>query len=308
MSSSPPRTPKKVEKLLHKALADIMRGRPADAGRYLEDALEASPDDVFVNQVWGLFKQGTGDLDEAEHYLRRAVEIAPDHAGALSTLADFLDYRRDDLTAAAFYWDKAVAAGGSSHNRFGYGRFLVVRLHDPFGAKEHLVAAATAEPGSSIYWGHAAGVLLATGDTQRGWALLDGTANLAWTDAIELECNFYVFAHDPEDATRAEALGDVKRLLLAGTRVQRWDFAANVAQARIDSHPQVEMLAKLAVVAIDLAPIEDLDAFPVWVKCEPSPTPESEEPVPEHAAVDRWMPLLDARGQPWSGPPDIPGL
>jgi hypothetical protein len=87
-------------------------------------------------------------------------------------------------------------------------------------------------------------------------------------DTVRLELCLYAYAHrvaPPPD----QPLARLRALLLDGIRSPGWPLKANVERAAADGHPEPEFLAALAAVIADERPIEDLDAFPIWLNTTP---------------------------------------
>jgi len=88
-------------------IAYAQRGRPADAMRTFERALEFAPDGALAHQNIGLLHLRAGALPDAEAALRRALASDPTLAGAHTALGVVLAQRRQ-LPAALDAWREAV--------------------------------------------------------------------------------------------------------------------------------------------------------------------------------------------------------
>lgn len=94
------------------ARALYLAGRGEDAGRELEAALAARPDDLLANFLLGALHQQRGQSDQAADFYRRTLAIDPGHAGALFYLAN-LDFGAGRYGDAAAGYAKAIAADRS---------------------------------------------------------------------------------------------------------------------------------------------------------------------------------------------------
>jgi tetratricopeptide (TPR) repeat protein len=162
---------------------------------------------------------------------KRALEVDPQHANNITNYASFLsDVRKNDEAAEAMY-KRALEANPKHAN-----------------ARVNL-----------------AGLLLAAGKPSGITGLHQAIELFSQNShpTAEIECAFYLFAHctPPE---RLDALRTVRKLLEAGARSPNWDFSRNIERARLDGHPEVDWLGKLASVINDEAQPEVLDGWPAW--------------------------------------------
>ncbi|HUG40467.1 MAG TPA: tetratricopeptide repeat protein [Longimicrobiales bacterium] len=87
--------------LMKLAYAEAECGRHAEAERFLARALELAPDEGAVHLQRAELHQRQGDLTGAAISARRAAVLAPDHARAHALLADLLEGLGRDREAAA---------------------------------------------------------------------------------------------------------------------------------------------------------------------------------------------------------------
>jgi len=147
-----------------------------------------------------------------------------------------------------------------------YALFLRNIRKDYDRAKEMYKRTIDANPKNANNLGNYAGLLLARGGQAEGLKMLDSAIDLSKTDntpGLHAELWFYAFAHRPAK-DRPEALRNLKRVLKDGDRSPGWDVSANIERARLDGHPDVEWLRKLADVISGGADIETLDAWDKW--------------------------------------------
>ncbi|WZO99850.1 tetratricopeptide repeat protein [Isosphaeraceae bacterium EP7] len=85
----------------------LTSGRPADARKYMERALEGGPDPSLLD-VLGQALHAEADMEGAERCWREAIALAPDHAGALLRLGRSL-LRRNRADEALPMLERASA-------------------------------------------------------------------------------------------------------------------------------------------------------------------------------------------------------
>jgi len=106
-------------------------GKQADAMRYFKRALAdpfyKTPELANTNAGSCLLKGN--DYAGAEPYLRKALEIAPDFAPALLTMA-MLDYRKGDAFQARGYLQRFESAGQATPDSLLLGYQIATRLGD----------------------------------------------------------------------------------------------------------------------------------------------------------------------------------
>jgi tetratricopeptide (TPR) repeat protein len=76
---------------------DLSQGlRRATTIRLVENRLGQTPLDPNLSMTLGIMKYESGEEEEALHYLRQAVRLAPNHAEALNSLAWFYATAKDE--------------------------------------------------------------------------------------------------------------------------------------------------------------------------------------------------------------------
>ena len=94
------------------------------ASKLYHDLLQKDPDNPLIHNNLGRLYERLGQLDSAEHHLRRAVELQPDRAISYCNLGRVL-YGQDLFEAAREEYDRAIAADPDYfEGHFGRGQAL----------------------------------------------------------------------------------------------------------------------------------------------------------------------------------------
>jgi tetratricopeptide (TPR) repeat protein len=126
--------------------------------------------------------------------------------------------------------------------------------------------AVQANPKDANNLGNYAGLMLSQGKLEEGYSALERAIKLLPDEhvpAVEAEICFYAYAHWPADK-RADALKELKRVLIKGIRSPDWDLSANIERALQDGHPDTQWLEILANVITKGEDIGKLDDWPEW--------------------------------------------
>ena len=207
------------------------------------------------------------DYDEAEKCYRRALEADPNHANNLGNYAVFLTDIRQDYDEAEKYYRRALEVGPNHANNLGnYASFLYSIREDHDEAEKYYRRAIEVDPNGVKHLGNYAGLLFGLGrgdETTKAWQrAMDVALNQdkKWT---VLDLWFVLFANG-EAGRRGEALGHIKQLYRAGVRLPGYTFSHNIKRAKIDGHPDLAWLPKLADVIAGKADAAVLDGWDAW--------------------------------------------
>ncbi len=206
------------------------------------------------------------DYDGAEGMYKRALEADPKDANSIGSYAVFLLRIRKDHDVAEAMFKRALEVDPKNPRLCGnYAVFLEDIRKDYSAAESMYRRAVEVDSDYAIAHANLARLLLAEGNAD-GMATLHRAIELVHENAnpqAELECAFYLFAHGtpPE---RPEALRTARKLLETGVRSRDWDFSRNIERARLDAHPEVDWLGKLASVINDEGKPEVLNGWPAW--------------------------------------------
>lgn len=209
------------------------------------------------------------DVEKAESFFLKAIDASPNNANTLGNYAFFLQTARQDMDRAEEYYDGAIKADPKHANTLvNYATFLLTVRKDIDQAAQFYDRAIDAAPRHANALGNLAQLKLAQGHQTEGLELLDRAfaTESEKSEALWLELWFYRLAHDSQ-TDRTAALHEIHRLLAAGQRSPGWDLAPNVARAQQEGHPLAALLAALAAVIADQAPLASLNSFPDWPKC-----------------------------------------
>lgn len=250
------------------AASYVQENEPAKAEEYFKRAIEADPKYANALSNYANWLTNTGkDYDKAEAYCKRAIEANPKDAHALSVYAMFLRLVRKDYDRAEEYLKRAIEANPKDADSLGdYALLLQDVRNDLDKAEEYFKRAIEADPKHANNLGNYARLRLIKGDVQAGIDLASRAMATAYKDDLRLECQFYLYAHEPDPARRTEALREVKKLVTSGVRSKDWDLGGNVARAETDGHHNVALLRKLADVIADKVSTAELSAFDEWNK------------------------------------------
>jgi Flp pilus assembly protein TadD len=106
------------------AVAELTEGRPQEAVRLAQRAIELRPGRVEAHVTFGNAKLALGELDQAEAAFRRAIEIAPNDGKAYSNLAALLAQRGRLSEALSFIGEALRLDPEDPQSRLNYGTML----------------------------------------------------------------------------------------------------------------------------------------------------------------------------------------
>ncbi len=120
------------------AMAYVEIGDVENATNHLIEVLRLDPKDAWSWVVLGnLYIREKGDPETGEKFIRRALDIKPDDAWALNSLAVGFQ-KRGEIQKAVEYFDKAIAVNPEFANPY-YGKSLALAEHgQPEAANETL--------------------------------------------------------------------------------------------------------------------------------------------------------------------------
>ena len=114
-SSTPNKGPVSDEKI--KALVDtyvntagiyLQRGQLEFAKEKIDKAMELDADSANANNIMALYQWRVKQIDEADKYFRKAIDVAPSNPESLNNYAVFL-CEKGEVESAIKYYDRAVA-------------------------------------------------------------------------------------------------------------------------------------------------------------------------------------------------------
>ena len=100
--------------------------------------------------------------------------------------------------------------------------------------------------------GNYAQMLLARGNKKQGEKYLEKAFSLTPSEVLLVELWFYRYAHFANRYEQADK--EIIKLLKKGVRSPGWDLSPNIERAKIDGHPAVDRLEKLAKIITGDAP------------------------------------------------------
>lgn len=236
-------------------------GNPLARGFYEKFLAEVPGHADMLGNFAAFLSDVRGEHDLAEAYYERALAADGEDADHRGNFANFLALIRGDRARAdACYRETVALAPEDAHHLGNYANFRAGAFADAAGAEALYRRALAIEPEDGNLLGNFARLLLAAGRAEEGRELLARALAASEPEsALRCELCFYAFAHAPELCP--DALPQLLAALRAGVRSPGWDLTANVARARAEGHPQAELVAGLAAVIADEAPLAVLDAF-----------------------------------------------
>jgi Tfp pilus assembly protein PilF len=111
--ASPPPMAPKAAKQVQEAITALSSGELDNAQKRLQAAEKAAPEHPEVQYLFGLLHQRRSDPAAARQRFEKAIELYPQHVGALTSLGRLL-YQQGELNAAAGYLERALGADGRS--------------------------------------------------------------------------------------------------------------------------------------------------------------------------------------------------
>ena len=213
----------------------IEKDQPEKANEIYLTGLKQHPNSKELLNNYALFLQTIRkDHDQAEEKYKKALEVDPNDATVLGDYASFLTDIRKDHDQAEEKYKKALEIEPNSPNKLGNYSKLLFTLGKEKLANELLYKALSMK-------------------------------NLDEYQGLQSELWFYAFANGPVEK-RANALKNLKTVILAGDRSIYWNLSENVKKAEMDGHPDVKWLYKLADVITKDADIHILDEWEKWKK------------------------------------------
>ena len=100
-------------------LAYLKQGDRPRAKRKLLTALTQAPDSPEVNAAMAWFMEQSGEVDSAQHYLKKAMAVAPHNGAQLNNYGAFL-CRRGQYNQADVYFMRAVSDAKYEHTAGAY--------------------------------------------------------------------------------------------------------------------------------------------------------------------------------------------
>ncbi|WP_434415822.1 KGGVGR-motif variant AAA ATPase [Nannocystis pusilla] len=236
-------------------------GNPLARGFYEKFLAEVPEHADMLGNFAAFLSDVCGEHDLAEAYYERALAADGEDADHRGNFANFLALIRGDRERAdACYRETIALAPEDAHHLGNYANFRVGAFADATGAEALYRRALAIEPDDGNLLGNFARLLFAEGRAAEGRELLARALAASESESpLRCELCFYAFAHAPE--LWPDALPQLLAALRAGVRSPGWDLSANAARARGEGHPQGELVAALARVIADEAPLAVLDAF-----------------------------------------------
>ncbi|MCD6161870.1 MAG: hypothetical protein J7K40_05590, partial [candidate division Zixibacteria bacterium] len=165
------------------------------------------------------------------------------------------------------YYKRSLEIEPENANTLGnYANFLTDIRHEHDKAEEYYKRSLEIEPDNANLLGNYAGFLLSQGRVDKGFEYLDKAFKLCYRDEVELECQFYMYAHSKDDNKQKDSLTKIKELIESDVKSPHWNLDNNVNRAIKDGHPEPEFLKALAKVITDELDVKELDKFDVWNK------------------------------------------
>ena len=202
--------------------------------------------------------------DAAEMFYRQILADAPTDSITLGNYTEFLNYVRQDQAHAKILYMRALAADPNNLGHLGNYANLLTDINPTNDQAEVLFTRVLATlPGNANDLANYARLLFINARDMEARDLLERALAInPQRDAVRCELLFYAYAHDWR--RWPESLALLKSHLVAGERSYGWRLAANVERARVQGHPEPELVAVLADVIADKVPLTSLDAFPSW--------------------------------------------
>ena len=194
--------------LLDRLIHVLGQQAPNQKDRLLKRILTFEPGDPDTLGGYAVILESSGDLEAAELFYQRAVQVNPKHANNLGNYADFLEHRRGELDAAESFYRRAIEADPENATNLGnFALFVKNRRADLELAEALFNRAVKADPKHTGNLGNYAVFL----EYQRGDA---DAAEMFYTRALEVDSkhannlgNFALFVKNRRgDLEFAEAL------------------------------------------------------------------------------------------------------
>jgi len=99
-------------------------------------------------------------------------------------------------------------------------------------------------------------MLLARGNKKQGEKYLEKAFSLNPSEVSLVEMWFYRYAHFANRYKQADE--EIIKLLKKGVRSPGWDLSPNIERAKLDGHPAIDRLQKLAKIITGDAPLDTL--------------------------------------------------
>jgi Tfp pilus assembly protein PilF len=222
-------------------------------------SLELDPQNASNTGKYALFLHGRGkDYDKAEELYKKALELDPQNASNTGKYALFLHGRGKDYDKAEELYKKSLELDPQNASNTGkYALFLYGIRKDYDKAEELYKKLLELDPKNAYSAGNYAQMLLAGGDKKQGEKYLEKAFSLNPSDEVLLlEMWFYRYAHFADRYEQADE--EIIKLLKKGLRSPGWDLSPNIERAKLDGHPAIDRLEKLAKIITGDAPLDSL--------------------------------------------------
>ncbi len=219
-------------------------------------ALELDPQDATYTGNYALFlHEIRKDYDKAEKLYKKSLELDPKNAINTGNYALFLDNIRKDYDKAEELYKKSLELDPSDANHTGnYASFLHIVRKDYDKAEELYKKSLELDPQNALHTGNYVQMLLARGDKKQGEKYLEKAFSLKPpNEDLLLELWFYRYAHFANRYKQADE--EIIKLLKKGVRSPGWDLSPNIERAKLDGHPAIDRLEKLAKIITGDAPL-----------------------------------------------------
>ena len=240
----------------------------SDDARDTAASLRSALDRVSTTLDWWKVEQDAtkykeSDPDKADEIYRRGIADLAESAELLGNYALFLHQIRKDYDRAEEYYRRAIEADPEDGDYLSnYALFLYQIRKDYDRAEEYYRRAIEADPSDGDILANYAGLLFKRGRDTEARGVVKQAEDVGPTEPALVEMWFYRYAHVRSE--RANALRELKRLLMLGARSPGWELSVHVERAVGTGHPAPELLQALATVIADNAPVDILELFAAW--------------------------------------------
>jgi tetratricopeptide (TPR) repeat protein len=200
--------------------------------------------------------------------LREASRSNPSNPLALGSLASFIWTRRRDGGAgeAEYYFQRALEADFTNPDTLSsYANFLWRAQNRQEEALDYYQQSIELNPSNFRTLANYSQLLFIKGDLGRACSYAKIAVARSDSKILQLEANFYLYAHDATATEKPRHLEKIKLLVGEGVRSPDWDLSPTVrilAEHGDKNAVFVEALSEVISAKID---VEILEQFRVWL-------------------------------------------
>lgn len=206
-------------------------------------------------------------LEQAERLYREACRANPSNPMALGSLASFIwtRGREGGANEAEYYFQRALEADFTNPETLSsYANFLWRARNRAEEALDYYQQSVELNPASFRTLANYSQLLFIQGDLGRACSYAKTAAARSQSKILQLEANFYLYAHDTSSDAKLTYLQNIKWLIKQGVRSPDWDLSPTVRAVAAHEDKNAIFVGALSEVISANATPEILEQFRLW--------------------------------------------